>query len=217
MWSTRDPAARTHRLTLSFFISRTHIQTQVHTSMYVYIHIHTRDVRVEAAHIYLQHTATHCNTPQHTATHCNILQHTTYSHTRRTREEAAHVHTLQHPETRYNTMQHTETHCNKLQHTATHCNTLQQLKKHAASHYIKTHKTYKWRSSENIIISVMMTRSYCSRRWWLFCRGGVLLLHKTALDWENLADEGGNNYYDFYDLLSFHNGRRGITVSHLFL
>ena len=24
----------------------------------------------------LQHTATHCNTPQHTATHCNTLQHT---------------------------------------------------------------------------------------------------------------------------------------------
>ena len=64
--------------------------------------------------MYLQHTATHCNTLQHTATHCNTLRHT-----------ATHCITLQHTATYCNTLQHTATHCNTLQHTATHCSVLQ--------------------------------------------------------------------------------------------
>jgi len=77
----------------------------------------------------LQHTATHCNTPQHTAAHHSTPQHTaarrsTPQHT------AAHRNTLQHTATHRNTPQHTAAHRNTPQHTATHRNTLQ----HTATH-----------------------------------------------------------------------------------
>ena len=76
----------------------------------------------------LQHTATHCTTPQQRlisslnmnlksntlqriAKHCNTLEHTvTYYKTHNT---------LQHAATRCNTLQHAATRCNTLQHTAT--------------------------------------------------------------------------------------------------
>jgi len=67
--------------------------------------------------IWLQHTATHCNTLQHTATHCDCVT------------------CIIRVWSDCNTLQHTATHCNyvtciipvwsdcnTLQHTATHCN-----------------------------------------------------------------------------------------------
>jgi len=66
--------------------------------------------------VYLQHTATHCNTLQHTATHCNTLQHTTY-HDPTCRTSNAQLSSIP-----WGTLQHNTTNCNKLQHTATHYN-----------------------------------------------------------------------------------------------
>jgi len=67
----------------------------------------------------LQHTATHCNTPQHTAAHRNTLQHT-----------ATHCNTPQHTAAHRNTQQYTATHCNAPQCTATHYNALQHTTAH---------------------------------------------------------------------------------------
>jgi len=83
--------------------------------------------------MYLQRTATHCNTLQHTTTHCNTLQHTaTHCNTQTFDQifDPMDRNTLQHPATYCNTLQqsaakcnNTETHCNILEHTAAHCNT----------------------------------------------------------------------------------------------
>jgi len=98
--------------------------------------------------VYMQHTATHCNTLQHTATHCSTLMACILHHT------APHCNTLQHTATHCNTLlvivvlprsvlhiyatrqhtaaprQHTATHSNTQQHTATHCHTLQHIATH---------------------------------------------------------------------------------------
>jgi len=89
-------------------------------------------------HIKVQHTATHCNTPQHAATHCNTLQYTaihyicTHCTTLCTQVNFLYFNieesfVLHDNKTIYcSTLQHTATHCNTPQYTATHCVTLQQ-------------------------------------------------------------------------------------------
>jgi len=85
--------------------------------------------------MWVQRTATHCNTLQHTAIHCNTLQHTaTRCNTPASRGDictrmrhwcagfllATH---WQHTVAHCNTQELTATHCSTLQHTGTHCNT----------------------------------------------------------------------------------------------
>ena len=79
--------------------------------------------------VWLQHTATHCNTLYYATTRCNMLQHTathcdTLQYTVLSRDSCVfvyHCSTLQHTAAHCNTLQHTATHCNTLQYTATHC------------------------------------------------------------------------------------------------
>jgi len=104
----------------------------------------TRPLRKQK--LWMQHTATHCNTLQHTATHCNTLQHT------------AHCNTLEHAATHCNTLKHSATHCNTLQHTGTRCNTLQ----HTATHWMRC------------IHSLCQKSSHCVRLEWLACEVGVV-------------------------------------------
>ena len=85
-----------------------------------------------------QHPATPCNTLQHTASHCHspqcfplyqyqypamLQQHTATTHCDTLRDTAGRFNTLQptqHTTTHRNTLQHSATLCNTLQHTATH-------------------------------------------------------------------------------------------------
>jgi len=103
----------------------------VHAHARARAHTHTQTIRTSTSSCSkLQHTTTHCNTPQHTATLLvQILQCLTHAHT--------HTHTLcvlrlrtlwrrddWASEPSCNTMQHNATQCNILQHNATtYCNT----------------------------------------------------------------------------------------------
>ena len=96
----------------------------------------------------LQHTATHCNTPQQT----NTSIHSSNMHTDTLQRTATHCNTLRHTATSCNkpdtsihssnmhtdTLQCTSTHCDALQRIATHCHTLQRTATHPIQWYTRT-------------------------------------------------------------------------------